>query len=539
MGAVSFKKFLILCSALLLGACGRGDSVADRATENGMLIVANGAEPATLDPHLAVGQPEANIISALSEGLVVQDPDDSSAVRPGVARSWKHSADFRHWVFSLRRDARWSDGQPLTARDFVFSFERMLAPGLDSEGADLLFIMRNAKAYNRGELSDFAEVGIAAPDPYTLEMTLEYPAPYLLSMLAGSAFFPVNRAAVEASGATDDAVNRWASVGTYVGNGPFLLSEWRVNQFILLERNPQYWDAANVALNAVRFVPIVSQDDELDAFLKGEVHATTSIPDKRVEAVKKLRPDAIVNEEMLGVEFYEFNTRQRPFDDPRVRRAFAASLDRAELARLTGQGRHPVAGFVPPGIPGYPNVPVPPPDNAAARKLLADAGYPGGRGFPKTTLLINDFDANRALADIVTETWRRHLGVTVDVQTMSWKNYLQTMSDRQFQIARTGWVASYLDPGAFLDILMSSGFNNETGWADPAYDATIEKARSIADRTHRMQTMRQAEDLMLAQQPVIPLFNYSTTYLLDPRVKGWGRSIDGNRVYKFISFASN
>lgn len=504
-----------------------------------MLIVANGAEPTTLDPHLTVGQPEANIMSALSEGLVVQDPDDYGAVRPGVAKSWRHSDDFRQWTFELRKDARWSDGRPLTADDFVYSFRRMLSPRLGSEAADLLHVISNAAAYNEGKIDDFAEVGIAAPDPHRLELTLEYPAPYLLSMLAGSAFFPVNRSAVEAGGVYDDAENRWASVGTYVGNGPFLLSEWRVNQFVLLERNPQYWDAANVALNAVRFVPLVNQDEELQAFLDGKVHATTSIPSENLALARKLRPEAIVNEELLGVDMYQFNTRQHPFDDVRVRRALAMALDRQELVREAGGDRKAVAGFVPPGIPGYPTVPVPAPDIERARRLLAEAGYPAGKGFPATTILVNDFKPHREMANRVSAMWRRTLGITVDVQAMSWKNYLDATATRQFQIARIGWVSGYLDPGAFLDILKSIGFRRETGWSDPDYDATIEMARGMTDRAKRMATMRRAEDQMLAQQPVMPISNYSTTYLLDPRVKGWGRSIDGNRVYKFMSFASN
>lgn len=539
MGAVGIRRLVIVFCALLACACNSNSAPVDRALENGMLIVANGAEPTTLDPHLTVGQPEANIMSALSEGLVVQDPDDYGAVRPGVAKSWRHSDDFRQWTFELRKDARWSDGRPLTADDFVYSFRRMLSPRLGSEAADLLHVISNAAAYNEGKIDDFAEVGIAAPDPHRLELTLEYPAPYLLSMLAGSAFFPVNRSAVEAGGVYDDAENRWASVGTYVGNGPFLLSEWRVNQFVLLERNPQYWDAANVALNAVRFVPLVNQDEELQAFLDGKVHATTSIPSENLALARKLRPEAIVNEELLGVDMYQFNTRQHPFDDVRVRRALAMALDRQELVREAGGDRKAVAGFVPPGIPGYPTVPVPAPEIERARRLLAEAGYPAGKGFPATTILVNDFKPHREMANRVSAMWRRTLGITVDVQAMSWKNYLDATATRQFQIARIGWVSGYLDPGAFLDILKSIGFRRETGWSDPDYDATIEMARGMTDRAKRMATMRRAEDQMLAQQPVMPISNYSTTYLLDPRVKGWGRSIDGNRVYKFMSFASN
>ncbi|RVQ65333.1 peptide ABC transporter substrate-binding protein [Croceicoccus ponticola] len=522
-----------------MAGCDSQERAVDVAMENGVLIVANGADPATLDPHLLIGAPEANIVGALSEGLVIHDPDDTGAVRPGVARSWQHSPDYKTWTFNLRKDARWSDGQPLTAQDFVFSFQRMLAPKLGAEGADLLHVIRNARAYNRGELTDFAQVGIAAPDPYRLVLTLEYPAPYLLPMLAGTAFVPVNQAAVQAGGRIDDADNRWASAGTYVGNGPFLLSEWRVNRFVLLERNPQYWDAGNVALNAVRFVPLGERDAEVTAFIKGDVHVTQSFTGSEIAELKRKRPNAVVTEDMLGAYVYVFNLQQRPFDDVRVRRALALAIDRQKLVEKLGGDRQAIGGFVPPGIPGYDHIGPPAPDVAKARRLLAEAGYPDGRGFPETTILINEFDIHQSVAEAVIAMWRDGLGINVGIRARSWKDYLAASRDRQFQIARSGWVAGYLDPGAFLDILASGGRNNEAGWADPRYDALIAEARAMSDQSSRMATMRKAEDLMLAQQPLIPLLNYSQTYLLDPRVKGWGHSINGNRVYKFMSFSSN
>jgi len=528
---------MLVCMGL--AACGATETPADRAIENGVLIVGNGADPDTLDPHLLIGMPEANIVAALSEGLVVLDPDDSRAVRPGVAERWVHSSDYLRWTFHLRRDARWSDGAPLTARDFVYSFRRMLSPALGSEGADLLYVIRNARAYNRRELTEFAQVGIKAPDDHTLELTLEYPAQYLLPMLAGTNFVPVNRVAVEAGGGIDNPDNRWARAGTYVGNGPFLLSEWHVNREVLVERNPQYWDAANVALNAVRFLPIDDPKAETQAFLAGELHVTQTVAAGALERLREERPGAVNSEAMLGAYLYEFNTRRPPLDDERVRRALALAVDRQTIASSLATGQAAIGGIVPPGIPDYKTVPAAPPRVGEARELLAQAGYPGGAGFPEVTLLINRFTLHRRVADMVTRGWAKNLGIKVKVREASWKTYLARMADDNFDIARSGWVAGYFDPGGFLEIMTSDGISNRTGWSDPAYDALIAEARTTTDRSRHMMLMRKAEDLMLAQQPLIPIMNYSQTYLLDPRVKGWGNSIGGERVYKFMSFASN
>lgn len=544
MGAITIRRALTTLALALslagtLAGCGTGSTVADEAAKNGILLVGNGADPRTLDPQLLIGSPEANIVSALSEGLVVQDPDDVLKVRPGVAEKWSHSPDYRRWTFQLRPNAKWSDGSPVTARDFVYSFRRMLTPELDSDAADLLHVIRNARAYNLGEIDDFGEVGIAAPDPLRLELTLEYPAPYLLTMLAGTNFMPVNRAAVEAGGAMGDRNNRWASAGTYVGNGPFLLSEWHVNRYILLERNPQYWDAANVRLNGVRFVPIESPSDEVDGFLAGDLHVTQAIPQERRAELLRDHRASVVEEELLGTESYELNVRKPPLDDVRVRKALALAIDRAALVRALDDGLKPVGGFVPPGMAGYRAIPAPVPDIARARALLAEAGFPGGRGFPKMSVLVNRYPLHQDIAHIVTAQWKQALGIDVGVRVEQWRDYLDSTGASRFDIARSGWVANYFDPGTFLDLLLSRNPNNGSGWADPAYDALLTGARQTPEPDRRMMLMRQAEDLMLAQQPVIPLIAASQTYLLDPRVKGWGNSIGGNRVYKFISFATN
>lgn len=467
----------------------------------------------------------------------MQDPERIDAVRPGVAASWSHSPDFRRWTFHLRKNARWSDGQPLTAEDFAYSFRRILSPKLKADGADLLFVIRNARAYYRGEITDFAAVGIATPSPHRLELTLAYPAPYLLPMLAGPSFVPVNRAAVEEGGAADSPANRWAAAGRYVGNGPFVLTGWEPGRTVTVERNPQYWDVARVGLNAIRFVPIENPLREVEAFLRGELHVTDSVPVADEARIKESQPDALMRDDVMASETFSLNSSRPPLSDVRVRRALSLAIDRPALIRQVQLRAVATGGLVPPGMPGYPEVAPPSPDPLAARALLSQAGYPGGRGFPALGLLVNRHPVNERAAAIVAQQWRDTLGITVDVEVVRWADYLARLERRDFAIARAGWVAGYPDPGTFLDLMLSDGPSNETGWSDPGYDAILTDARMLADRGARMAAMRRAEDRMLAQQPVIPLMRQSPAYLLDPRVKGWGKGANGNRVYKFVTFA--
>lgn len=540
-GTVTKLRLLaIFALALALAGCGAKETPADQAVRDGILLVGNGTDPKTLDPHFLIGMPEANIVQAISEGLVVQDPDDSYEVRPGVAKSWSHNADYTRWTFYLRKDARWSDGTPLTAEDFVYSFRRMLTPGLGSEGADVFQIFRNAAAYNRGEIDDFGEVGVTMRDLHTLELVTEAPAPYLLPMLAGPGFVPVNREAVESGGGTIDRGNRWADAGSYVGNGPFLLSEWAVNRHVLVERNPQYWDADNVRLNGIRFIPIRDTADETQAFLAGRLHVTQAVSRDRIAALRKSHPESLMTDALLGANYFMFNTTRAPFDDARVRRALAMAIDRDRLIEEANLvTREAIGGMVPPGMPGYRAIPAPEPDLARARKLLAEAGFPGGKGFPAATILTNTLNIHRDVAMAICDMWKEGLGIEVTVREENWKDYLDSTLEGDFDIARTGWVVNYYDPIAFLDILGSDNVSNNTRWMDTRYDDLLAEARTTANRDEQIALLRQAERLLLTQQPLIPLYNQTQSYLVDERVKGWGHSVSGNHVYKFMSLAAN
>lgn len=521
---------------LSLAACGKSETDADRGAREGILLTGNGVEPKTLDPQLNTGSPDGRIISALSEGLVTQDPVDPFGVRPGVASSWEHNADSTQWTFKIRPEAKWSDGTPLTANDFVYSYERILSPAFGAELAELFYGIRNAEAFNKGRIDDFGQVGFSAPDPQTLVITADAPMPYLLNMLATYTFYPVQKAAVEANGKMLDRDNAWFEMGKYVGNGPFVLKEWKTNQYIEVAKNPNYWDAANVKLNGIRFFAIENQKSELNAFLSGQLHMTNvgSVPVERIASLKKSIPDEVRTDRQPNANFYEFNVTRPPYNDPRVRRALSLALDRKLLTdRVMLGGETPTGGLVPGGLPGYEAMPAVPPNPEEARRLLAEAGYPRGRGFPKTEILINTKESNRKLAEAIQAMWKRELGIDVGIYNQEWKVFLDTRTAKNFDIARSGWYGFYPGPGAYLTLMTGSSPNNDTGWANPQYDALVAKALATGDTAQRNALFRQAEQILASELPILPLYTGAQTTLVDTRVKNWGKDGAGN--FKFVS----
>ncbi len=527
---------LTLALPLALAACGKSETDADRGVRDGILLTGNGVEPKTLDPQLNTGSPDGRVISALSEGLVTQDPVDPFAVRPGMASSWEHSDDFRQWTFHLRPEAKWSDGTPLTAQDFVYSYQRILSPKLGAELAELFYGITNAEAFNKGRITDFAQVGIKAPDPQTLVITADAPMPYLLNMASTYTYYPVQKAAVEANGGMLDRDNQWFELGKYVGNGPFVLSDWKTNQYIEVKKNPNYWDAANVKLNGIRFFAIENQKSELNAYLSGQLHMTNvgSVPVERIASLKKSIPDEVRTDRQPNANYYEFNTARGAFKDPRVRLAMSLALDRKLLTdRVLLGGEVPAGGIVPQGLPGYEAMAAHAADPERARRLLAEAGYPGGKGFPKSEILINTAEKNRKLAEAIQSMWKRELNIDVGIYNQEWKVFLDTRTSKNFDIARSGWYGFYPGPGAYLTLMTSQSPNNNTGWANPQYDALVAQALAAGDTGQRNALFRQAEQILAAELPILPLFTGAQTTLVDTRVKNWGADGAGN--FKFVA----
>lgn len=489
--------------------------------------ISNLVEPESLDPGLVTGVPEHRIVSALFEGLAVNDPRDLTP-RPGVARSWSVSRDGLVYTFHLR-EARWSDGRPVTAHDFVYAWERVLNPRTGAKYAQQLYYLRNGEAYNRGQLTDFGQVGVRALDDRTLQVTLRAPTPYFLFLTTFYTLYPVPRWAVEAHGPD------WVKPGKLVGNGPFRLVSWVPQRELVIEKNPAYWDAASVRLQRVVFLPTDDVHTAYKQFLAGESDWVPTVPPAQLEAARR-RPEYYVHP-YLGTYYFRFNVTRPPLGDVRVRKALSMAVDREALTRfVTRAGEVPTASFVPAGLPGYEGVRGLPYDPAAARRLLAEAGYPDGRGFPRVELLYNTLELHRVIAQAVQQMWKEALGIHVELANVEWKVYLARLAKLDYQIARAGWIGDYLDPNTFLDLWVTGGGNNQTGWSHRRYDQLIAQAGVTVDARERMRLLQEAERILVAEEvPIMPLFTYVNKGLLSRRVRGWYPNILDIHPLKAIS----
>lgn len=527
----------LLCVSM--AACGTREREVDAAARAGILLVGNGSEPKTLDPHLATGVPESDILRALFEGLVSQHPDNDLLAEPGVAESWEHNADFTRWTFILREDALWSNGQPVTAGDFVYSWKRILSPELGSEYAEMLYVLANAEAFHQGRIADFGQVGVKARGARTLDVVLKGSTPHFPAMLKHSSFYPVNPAAVETHGGMTDRQSRWSTLENFVGNGPFKLSVWVTNQIIRAERSETYWDRATVRLNAIHFFPIDNVPSEETSFMGGRLHVTSTLSPDKISYFRKNRPDVLKIDPYLGTYFYRLNVTRKPLDDVRVREALNLAIDRELLvSRVTQGGQAPTTGYVPQGMAGYDAPKVLRFDPERARKLLAEAGFPGGKGFPAKEILINTSESHRKIAEAIQAMWRENLGIRVGIYNQEWKVYLDSQSKLDFDISRSGWIADYAHPLTFLDMFTTGNGNNDTGWGNPEYDRLIRQAQSAESEEARADLMRKAEAVLLRDLPIIPIYWYTKINLRDNRVQGWGKSLLAKQPYKHMSIAA-
>lgn len=528
------KKMLWICLALVMGHV-FAETRVEEGNRLGFLHLGNGAEPESLDPHLTTGVIEYQIISGLMEGLIREDGKTLEA-KPGVAKSWEQSEDGTVYTFHLREEARWSNGDPLRAEDFVFSFRRMLSPELGAEYAYMLYVIQNARAFNQGLLAAAEELGVKALDPLTLEITLAQPSPYFLSMLNHHAFYPVHAATIEKYGGIYDRNNPWAREESYVSNGPFTLEEWSLDQRIFIKKSDSYWNRDAVKLNGIFFYPVDDFQTEERMFRSGLLHKTYSIPLPRLPHYQKESPALLYSYPYLNTYYYLINTSKAPFDDVRVRQALSLSLNRALITEnLLKGGEQPAKWFTPPGTAGFNASQFLTEDVAKAQKLLAEAGFPGGKGFPDFTLLYNTSDKHRSIAQIVQQMWKQHLGISCTLVNQEWQVYMVSRRELKFDVARAGWAGDYADPHNFLDLHLTGAGNNHTGWGDEKYDALIKKAAGAANTQERFELYDKAEAILLKEMPVIPLYWPTQNYLIDPSVKGWWPNIldrhDYTRVY--------
>jgi oligopeptide transport system substrate-binding protein len=522
MDTVFLRRFVLVIGALLLAACAPRETPVEQGNRTQTLHRGIGPDLADLDPQLASSLGDIHVLSALFEGLVTENPADLSPL-PGVAASWDISADGLVYTFHLRPEARWSDDRPLLAADFVASIRRALAPALAAPNAELLYPVLNAEAYHKARLTDFTAVGVSAPEPHTLRIALEYPAAHFLSLLSHPVWFPVPLHAITASGPADTRGNRWAGTpATFVGNGPFVLREWRRGQVIIAEASPTYWDTKAVALRTVFFHTFDSVDAEERAYRAGQLHITDSLPAGRVEAWRTEHPEQLRTDPFLDVYFYRLNTTRPFLNDVRVRRALSLALDREGLiGALLHGGQRPATSFVPPGAGGYTPPIVLRHDADAARALLAEAGYPGGAGLPVLDLLYNTSENHRRIAEAVQQQWLTTLGVQTRLVNQDFATLLDARRTGDFQLLRSGWVADYDDPVSFLALFTTPSAQNFTGWSDSAYDQNLYAAARTPDRPARHALLFAAETRLLEEAPILPLYVNTHVFLLHPAVRGW------------------
>ena len=474
----------------------------------------NGAEPQTLDPALMTGVAGMTVARELLEGLTRLHPR-TLRPEPGVARSWDLSADGRQYTFHLR-ESRWSNGDPVTAHDFLYSWERVLNPETTgSSYAYMLFCLTGAREFNEGALADFGQVGARAEDDRTLVVTLERPMPYFLSLAAFATLYPVHRATVEKYG------DRWTRAENIVGNGAFVMKSWFPHKEIVLEKNDSYWDAGNVALDRVRALAVEKAETGWMMYMRGETDWIRSIPMPRTDEAKK-RSDYTAAP-YFGTYFYRFNVTQKPLDDPRVRKALAMAIDRQSLCKnVLRAGQEPAFSHVPPMIEGYEGSAGFAYDPGAAREQLAAAGFPGGKGMRKITILYNTSEAHKKIAEVVQDMWKRELGIEVELVNQEWKVYLSSVTNMDYDVARGSWIGDYLDPNTFLDMFVTGGGNNRTGWSNERYDRLVEAAAATVDEQKRAGILREAERILVLEElPIIPLYFYVAEYLLRPGVEGF------------------
>ncbi len=524
----------LLAGLFIFTSCSPRETPVAEGIRTQTLLVGNQNEPATLDPALIDAATDMNISVALFEGLTCYDEKTGGPV-PGVAARWDISPDGLTYTFHLRPTATWSNGDRVTAADFAYSFQRLLSPALGSSYAYMLWPIKHAEAFNTGKLKKFADVGVTVVDAATLRVTLTRPTPYLLGLAAHSTWLPVHRATIEKYGKIDERGTAWTRPGNLVGNGPFTLTEWKPNARLIVAKNPLYWGAATNQIARVIFYPTEKSDVEEVTFRAGQLHVSYSVPPSKIASYRQQSPDRLRLDPLLGVTYINFNTTKPPLNNPSVRRALAFALERAAISQRVFSGSQaPAHTLVPPNCNGYTGPAGQPDDFAAARRLLAEAGFPGGKGLPVMSIQVLNDDKLPRTAEAIQAMWLRELGVKVTIDPFEQKTWIQNQQTLTHTIALMGWTADFPDPITFLDIFKSGGGNNWTGWKSKDYDALLEQAAGTADPAARFALLQKAETLLLAEAPIAPLVFGARTYTIHPAVRNWEPAPLGIHRYQLI-----
>ncbi len=562
---------------------------------------ANGTEVKSFDPAILTGQPEGRIMNCLFERLVNWHPETIEPI-PGVAKSWGISDDGLTYTFHLRDDAKWSDGTPITAEDFHYSWRRFLGPRTAAEYAFLAWHIVNARNYSRGGsgispgdpvevelnlpidavnsrrgeilygklvriensddaehrifvvdidgeqirfdptddslavdpapndtrwcrqvLFDFREVGIRVLDPLTLEVTLYHPAPFFIQLVGFYPFSPVNRQCVETYGNPG-----WTKSDKFVGNGPYIPLLRRIRDRIRMQRSETYWNRENVRINLVDALAVDSKNTALNMFMTDQIAWMDTVPPEALRILLKEDPprNDLNPKPYMSSYFYMVNITRKPLNDVRVRRALSLAINREEICeKILAAGEVPAYSLVPPGMPGYERQTCDPSNIEEARRLLAEAGYPEGKGFPRMDILYNTDESHQTIAELIRSQWQRALGIQIKTRNEEWQSYNSSQRQMKYDLCRRAWIGDYVDPLTYLDMYVTDGEQNNTGFANERYDELIEASNSEADPEKRLAILEEAERMLMDELPIIPIYFYVSKNMVKPYVRGFYNNI--------------
>lgn len=526
---ILWKRFGLIClmaSLIVNAACsGCNKKMASSDKPEQVFVFNNITEPEFLDPALVADSTSMNIVMNLFEGLTEYDPKTVEPI-PALASRWDISPDGMTYTFYLRPTAKWSDGSELTANDFVYSWRRVVDPNTASRYAQLLYPIKNAEAINTSKITDLAQLGVTAVDTHTLKVELERATPYFPALLAYATCRPVKQAIVEKFD------RKWTRAENMVSNGAFMLKEWTPSKQIVMVKNPNYWDVANVQLDKVVALAVEDTETALKMFLAGDVDFIFDVPTTKIPELKAGNPEFSVGP-MYGTYYLSFNVDKKPLTDTRVRAALAHAINRDKIVQVLNKGVA-TTSFTPPGA-GY----IPPPglefNPDKARQLFAAAGYINPADFPTINLVYNTSEAHKTVMEIVQNMWHENLGINITLQNMEWKVLLSERHAGNYEASRDAWIGDYLDPSTMLELMMTGGTNNHTNWGNPQYDTLVREAAVTTEQAKRYDLYRQAEQILLAEAPVVPLYTYTREIMVSKRVSGLYNNVQDHHPLKFVS----
>lgn len=527
------KKMLALALVVamlatsLIGCGGSSDEDTTAGAETGAatkdLVVEIGPDPETIDPALNSASDGGNMILHLFEGLLTISKDEQ--LQPGVAETWEVSEDGLTWTFHLREGLKWSDGTAMTANDFVYSWKRVCDPALAAPYAETVLNM--VKGYDEAIAGDLDALGVTATDDLTLVVELGKPCTYFGSLVAFATLSPVQQATIEANG------DAWATAAeTYISNGPFYIKEWVPGSHILCAKNENYWDADSIKLDSIKFLLMEDNNAAYSAYQTGEAHMIKDVPTEEIPSLDGNKEFNIA--EMIGTYYISVNTQKEPFTDAKVRKALSLAIDREYVAGTIMQGTYkPAYNFMGPGWTdaeendfmsgangGKTYISADYEANLAeAKKLLEEAGYPNGKGFPAITYSTNDDGYHKAVAEHLQQAWAE-LGITLNIETVEWGQFTSMRRNGEYEVARNGWVGDYTDASNQLELFYSTNGNNDGKFNNADFDAAIDLSRKTTDAKERTAALHEAEDILMEEVGAIPVAYYADYWLQSPKVEG-------------------